>query len=96
MAGLAAPFPGVRAAWDEYEARETPEARFVKEMDLIDMCLQALAYGRDDRSDPAAGAPAFEAYDRLDEFFATAESRLRTDLGRALFEAIERRYEGTE
>lgn len=96
MDELAAPFPGVRAAWEEYEAHETPEARFVKEMDLIDMCLQALAYERGDRYDPDAEAPAFESHDRLDEFFATAEARLRTPLGRALFEAIERRYEETE
>ncbi|MFC6988031.1 HD domain-containing protein [Haloplanus sp. GCM10025708] len=82
----------VRTLWEEYEARETPEARFVKDMDLVEMCLQALYYEREGRYDAADGE-AFEAYDRLDEFFATAEPRLRTDVGEELFEEIRRRYE---
>lgn len=83
---------GLTAAWNEYEERNSPEAIAVKEMDLIDMCLQALLYEREKRYDPDADAGAFEAYDNLDEFFATAEPRLQTDLGRSLFSAIRTRY----
>ncbi|GAB3414524.1 HD family hydrolase [Haloparvum alkalitolerans] len=98
MADLAGPLPDrVRAAWEAYEARETPAARLVKECDLIDLCLQALAYERADQYDPAAGEPdAFAAYDDLDEFFATAEPRLRTDAGRTLVARIRERYEAAK
>ena len=86
----------VRDLWEEYEARESPEARFVKDADLLDTCLQALVYEREGRYDPGAENAAFEAYDDLDEFFATAEPRLSTDRGRELFEAIEERYEAVK
>jgi putative hydrolase of HD superfamily len=97
MDELAGPLPdGVRDAWEEYEARQTPEAVFVKDMDLVDMCLQALRYEREGRYDPDETNPAFEEYDRLDEFFATAEPRLRTRVGEELFAAIRERYERTK
>ncbi len=83
---------GLLARWEEYEARDTPEAVFVKEMDLVDMCLQALLYELEGRYDPAEG-DAFREYDDLDEFFATAEPRLRTELGRELVADIRERYE---
>ena len=94
MADLAGPLPErVRDAWEAYEARDSPEAILVKECDLLDTCLQAVIYERDDRYDPERGEPdAFREYDDLDEFFATAEPRLRTDAGRALFAAIRERY----
>jgi putative hydrolase of HD superfamily len=81
--------------WEEYERRESEAAAFVKDMDLVDMVLQALYYERGARYEPGDAA-AFAAYDRLDEFFATAEPRLRTDVGRALFDAIEARYEAAK
>ena len=95
MADLAGPLPDhVVAAWEEYEARETPEAILLKELDLVEMCLQALFYERRDRYDPDAGEPdAFREYEALDEFFATAEPRLRTETGRALVARIRDRYE---
>lgn len=43
--------PHLRATWEAYEAQADPEARFVKQLDRLDMALQALAYaersGRD-------------------------------------------------
>ncbi|MFC6826455.1 HD domain-containing protein [Halopelagius fulvigenes] len=97
IADLLGPFSAdLRDAWEEYEARETETARFVKDMDLLDMCLQAVVYERDGRYDPDAENPHFGAYDRLDEFFATAEPRLRTSLGRDLFEAVRARYEAAK
>jgi putative hydrolase of HD superfamily len=89
MAELARPFPLVEEAWEAYERRDTPVARFVKDMDLVDMCLQALVYERGERY---AGESDSE-FAALDEFFATAEPRLSTDVGRRLFEEIRARYE---
>ena len=84
--------PIVLEYWEEYEARETPEARFVKDMDLLDTCLQALVYERGDRY-PEGENRHFDAYDHLDEFFATAEPRLSTSIGRRLFADVHERYE---
>ncbi|WP_178916291.1 HD domain-containing protein [Natronomonas gomsonensis] len=94
MAGpLAALGERIHEWWAEYEARETAEARFVKDMDILDTCLQALVYERERRYDPDADNPHFEAYDDLDEFFATGEPRLSTARGRELFEQVRERYE---
>jgi len=83
----------IRDAWEAYEARESPEAILVKECDLLDVCLQAVFYEREDRYDPADGDPgAFREYDDLDEFFATTEPRLRTETGRELFARLRERY----
>jgi putative hydrolase of HD superfamily len=90
MADLGRPFPPVEAAWEAYERRDTAVARFVKDMDLVDMCLQALVYEREERY----SAGGFDSeFDALDEFFATAEPRLSTDVGRRLFAEIRARYE---
>ncbi|WP_222919964.1 HD family hydrolase [Natrinema sp. SYSU A 869] len=79
--------------WAEYEAHETPTAQFVKDMDLIDNCLQALKYERESRYDDSDENDAFDRYENLDEFFATAAPRLRTAIGETLFEEIKTRYE---
>ena len=34
----------IRALWDEYEARATPEARLVKDLDCFELCLQTFEY----------------------------------------------------
>ena len=83
----------VRGLWSEYEERETPEARFVRDMNLIDMCAQALCYERDRRYDRETSDAEFPDYDRLDEFFATAEPRLTTTLGKRLFAELHGRYD---
>lgn len=79
--------------WEEYESRATSEARFVKDMDLIDMCLQALKYEKQGRYDKEEDNPNFQEYNDMDEFFATSETRLRTEKGKQLFEKIKSRYE---
>lgn len=97
VADLLGPFDGdLRALWEEYEDRDSPAARFVKDMDLVDMCLQALCYEREGRYDVDAENDAFEAFDGLDEFFATAEPRLSTDVGRRLFDEVRARYEAAK
>lgn len=85
-----------RALWDEYEQAATREALFVRDMNLIDMCLQALIYESSCRSARARGAEpdagAADQYAGLEEFFATSEPRLSTDLGRRLFAELSSRY----
>lgn len=83
----------IRERWEAYEARDTPTARFVKDMDLVDMCLQAVRYERDGRYDPNEANPNFDAYENLDEFFATAAPRITTDVGHRLFDAAKTAYE---
>ncbi|MFT4892711.1 MAG: putative hydrolase of HD superfamily [Candidatus Nanohaloarchaea archaeon] len=78
--------------WKEYEERKTREAIFVKDMDMIDMCLQALKYESQERYDPEEDNENFQEYDDLDEFFATTEPRLKTDTGKQLFKQIREKY----
>ncbi|MFT4884270.1 MAG: putative hydrolase of HD superfamily [Natronomonas sp.] len=93
LSGLGA---DIKEVWEAYEARESPEARFVKDMDLLDTCLQALVYEREGRYDPGADNEQFEEYDALDEFFATSEPRIATERGRDLFERVRERYEAAK
>ncbi len=49
MLGLCAGLPRgghLLATWDAYEAQADPEARFVRQLDRLDMALQALLYER--------------------------------------------------
>lgn len=34
----------LKSLWEEYEARETPESKFVKDLDLYELCQQAVEY----------------------------------------------------
>ena len=43
--------PEIQALWEEYEGATTPEGRFVKACDKLDMALQAERYRRDQRVD---------------------------------------------
>jgi putative hydrolase of HD superfamily len=36
----------IRSLWEEYEARETPEAKLVKDLDRLELVLQAGEYER--------------------------------------------------
>lgn len=45
----------VRSVWEEYEARSTPEARFVKDVDRLEAFLQARAYQREHPDVPLSG-----------------------------------------
>lgn len=79
--------------WRTYEDRAGDAARFVRDMNLLDMCLQALMYERDVRYDPRADMPVFSQHPHLDEFFASAEARIETELGHELFAQVRARYE---
>jgi len=79
--------------WGEYQERSTDEAKFVKDMDLIDLCIQALKYEEQGRYDPGEENDNFQRYENMDEFFATTKPRLNTERGENLFGEIRDRYE---
>lgn len=83
---------GLLELWEEYEAAETGEARYVRDMNLVDMCLQALSYEIDRRYDPSDGAEEFPEYPRMEEFFATAGPRFCTAVGRQIYDRLWERY----
>jgi putative hydrolase of HD superfamily len=60
MEDLGTGSPHLRELWEEYEAAATPTARFVRDMNLIEMCLQALLYAEAAAGEgaPAEGAAA--------------------------------------
>lgn len=83
--------------WRAYEERDGPAARFVRDMNLLDMALQALIYQREGRYDPRAGPPSTgpsfaEPRPRLDEFLASAEARMTTPFGRARLAEVAEAY----
>jgi putative hydrolase of HD superfamily len=82
----------IRALWQEYEDRASNEALFVRDMNLIDMCLQALKYEGAHRYPDKDPHPNFPGFSRLDEFFATSEPRISTHIGKRLFADIRARY----
>ena len=84
---------GIFELWKEYEDSSTSEAVFVRDMNLIDMCLQALKYETDERYTEDPANPNFRNFQGLDEFFATAHPRVQTQTGKRLFEEIHRLYQ---
>ncbi len=52
--------------WEEYEARETPEAKFVKQIDKLETALQAEVY-------------RYLGYEGLEEFFGDSTRKQITD-----------------
>jgi len=66
--------------WKEYEAGETPEAKLVKDMDKLEMILQALEYESDGENEES-----------LDGFFDSTRGKWRTPIGAAWGEEIEKR-----
>lgn len=86
----------LRELWEEYEESATPVARFVRDMNLIDMCAQAVVYEEGGRYDPEVENRHFPDFQGMDEFFATTRPRLSTPVGRKLFDQLCARYEAIE
>ncbi len=80
------------ALWHAYEERADAEAVFVRDMNLIDMCLQALRYEREARYDASVLIASRDSHRHLDEFFLSAEKRLSTPLAERLFTSIKAQY----
>lgn len=68
--------------WHEFENETSKEATFVKDLDKIDMVLQALEYARQGRT-----------CESLDDFFKTTETRLNIPELKGLFAEIRTEYE---
>jgi putative hydrolase of HD superfamily len=60
----------VKELWLEYENNSTPEAKFVKDLDKLEMILQAVEYENEQNK-------------VLDDFFRSTEGKFQTDLGKA-------------
>lgn len=86
----------LRALWLAYEERADAEAVFVRDMNLIDMCLQAVIYQTERRYDPAAPVTSRGSHTHLDEFFVSAGARLQTPLARRLFARVEAHYQAAK
>jgi putative hydrolases of HD superfamily len=66
--------------WEEYEAGQTLEAKLVKDMDKLEMILQALEYEQDGKNGKS-----------LDGFFDGTRDNWRTPIGQAWGKEIEAR-----
>jgi len=62
--------------WEEFEAGSSPEARFVKQVDRLEMAFQASVY-------------AHQGYSGLEQFFASAQAALRAPQLLALWQEIQ-------
>lgn len=64
----------LRALWEEYEAQSTQEAKLVKELDLLDMVIQAYTYETKYR---ATTSPDYDArVQDLSSFFQSTAHRI--------------------
>ena len=68
--------PDLAALWQDYEAQESEEARFVHDLDRLDMALQAVRYGRELGAD-------------TDEFLDSARRDIRHPIVRAELDKLQ-------
>jgi putative hydrolase of HD superfamily len=78
--------------WREYESVATEVARFVRDMNMIDMCAQAYYYAVERRYDDHS-SEHFPDFRGMEEFFATTRPRISTEVGQRLFVELHSRYE---
>lgn len=78
--------------WLRYEANDDGVAWFVRDMNLVDMCLQALYYVEHRRFSDTA-EPESGSLGRAEEFLASARVRISTALGRSLLGRVEKRFD---
>ncbi|KAG7368428.1 HD superfamily hydrolase [Nitzschia inconspicua] len=71
--------------WKEYEVGETAEAKLVKDMDKLEMILQALEYEQDGKNGKS-----------LDGFFGGTRGKWKTPIGEAWGKEIESRRRQTK
>jgi len=63
------------AVWEEFERGETAEARFLKEIDRLEMGLQASVYEQ-------------EGFEGLDKFFESTDKALTTPALREILDSL--------
>ncbi|CAI8611308.1 unnamed protein product [Vicia faba] len=69
--------------WMDYEANSSPEAKFVKDLDKVEMILQALNYKGDEQGND------------LDEFLRSTAGEFQTEIGKAWATEIVSRRKNT-
>ncbi|KAL5066139.1 hypothetical protein RYX36_027876 [Vicia faba] len=74
----------VTELWMDYEANSSPEAKFVKDLDKVEMILQALDYEEDEQGKD------------LDEFFRSTAGKFQTEIGKAWASEIVSRRNNTQ
>jgi putative hydrolase of HD superfamily len=82
----------LKRLWEAYEERSSPEALFVRDMNILDMCLQGVRYERERRYDPTVLVPSQGGHRHLDEFFEGAATRLSGALARRLYAVVKGWY----
>jgi putative hydrolase of HD superfamily len=90
MRKIASLLPGdldseVLSLWEELEARKTSEARLVKDLDKLEMCMQALTYAKKERKKT-------DAMTKFRQFFEDGDVNIRTPEVRKLFEPLLAEY----
>ncbi|KAG9148732.1 hypothetical protein Leryth_013413 [Lithospermum erythrorhizon] len=70
----------IRELWMEYEANASPEAKVVKDLDKVEMILQALEY---EKGNPLIHSIFQYQGKDLEEFFESTAGKFQTDLGKA-------------
>ncbi len=63
------------ALWEEYEASQTPEARFVRQLDRLEMAFQARVYRA-------------QGFENMSEFFASANAGIEDLVLRQILEEV--------
>ena len=66
----------VYSLWKEFEARETKEAKLVKDLDKLEMCMQAGEYAKNGNRE------------KFEEFFEDGELNIKTPEIKNLFEKV--------
>jgi putative hydrolase of HD superfamily len=85
----------LHSLWQEYESGATQEARFVRDMNLIDMCLQALFYEEQGRYPRAgeAGRRAGEADRRAHKSDESSQQRSASEAAADGFARLDEFFE---
>ena len=81
----------IRQLWKDYNMKNTPEAKLVKDMDLIETSLTALKNQKEQNYNPEDNQDL--PYNNLDEFFETCRGQFNTETGKKLFHEIEKKYQ---
>ena len=83
--GMATVARDVESLWEEYELGESAEAKLVKDMDKLEMIMQASEYEGDGEANGGANRGG------LEEFFTSTAGKWRTTIGEGCAAEIVRR-----
>jgi putative hydrolase of HD superfamily len=75
----------IRSLWKEFEARKSRESKLVKDLDKLEMCMQALEYAKSGKNP--------KARKKFAEFFEDGEKNIRTPEIRKAFKKILRDFD---